>query len=81
GTLLAPSAVVFNDLEGAKNDSYTIPTAAGFDYLVNGSIVQPGAYHGEGSVTVTAIARPGFTLSPDAITRWEYEFTQGGSVL
>ena len=49
----------------ATGASYTIPSTAGVDYLVNGAVAPAGTYNAAdgATVTVTAQAQPGFSLT------------------
>ena len=53
--------------------SYTIPTVAGVDYLVNGSVKAAGTYTATTNITVTAVAKTGYVLSGTAT--WTKDFT------
>jgi hypothetical protein len=72
-TEVTPGAVTFDDLCGTENDTYTIPTTTGVDYQVSGVTKAADTYDGSGSVTVTAVAQDGFTLT--GTTEWSHTFT------
>lgn len=67
-----PSAPQFTDEDGAANDTYTIPETEGVEYLVDGEVVAAGTYAGEGTVTITARALPGYKLAGDV--EWTFTF-------
>jgi hypothetical protein len=71
---IAPPAVVFVDAVGTANDSYSIPSTTGVDYLVGGKVVSGGTYPGTGTVTVTAKAQTGYVLAPGAPASWTATF-------
>jgi serine protease len=41
GILATPLSPVFTDVDGTANDTYTIPTTEGIDYLVGGILLLP----------------------------------------
>lgn len=69
-----PASVTFNDVDGTQNDTFTIPSVAGVDYLVGGNVLPPGTYPGTGTVTVTARAQPGYVLAAGASSTWTGTF-------
>jgi hypothetical protein len=69
---VTPTPVTFNDACGTDHDTYTIPTKFGVVYKVGGNIKTPGTHKGQGSITVTAVALPGFTLT--GATSWSNTF-------
>ncbi|WP_414698815.1 S-layer homology domain-containing protein, partial [Paenarthrobacter nitroguajacolicus] len=69
-----PAPVVFTDVDGTKDDTYTIPTTAGVEYLVGGNVVAAGTYPGSGTVTVTAKAVTDYVLADGATPEWAHEF-------
>ncbi|WP_426976342.1 hypothetical protein ACQCSU_16490 [Pseudarthrobacter sp. O4] len=73
-TAVSPAAVTFTEKEGTKGDTYTIPTKSGVDYLIGGKVVSAGTYQGTGKVTVTATARTGYVLAPNAASSWTLTF-------
>jgi|GEM_PF-994088 len=72
-TQATPAPVTFHDACGYADDTYTIPTTTGVNYQVNGITKAAGTYHGSGTVTVTAVAQNGYTLS--GTTTWSHTFT------
>jgi hypothetical protein len=68
-----PSAVTFNDVCATVNDTYTIPSTTGVVYKVNGQVVAAGSHTATGTVTVTAEALMGYTLT--GTTTWTHTFT------
>ncbi|WP_344672539.1 S-layer homology domain-containing protein [Pseudarthrobacter polychromogenes] len=68
------AGVVFSDLDGTKDDSFTVPVSEGVEYLVGGEVTAPGAYRGSGTVTVTARAVTDYVLAPGAAAEWSHEF-------
>lgn len=73
-TAVTPAAVTVTDKDGTTGDTYTIPAKSGVDYLVDGKVVSAGTYPGTGTVTVTAKARAGYALAPDAVSSWSTTF-------
>lgn len=73
-TEVTPAAVTFTDKDGTTGDTYTIPTKTGIQYLVDGKVVSAGTYTGAGKVTVTAKARTGYVLAPNALSSWTLTF-------
>ncbi|UKA55556.1 excalibur calcium-binding domain-containing protein [Arthrobacter sp. FW305-BF8] len=69
-----PAEVAFADADGTANDTFTVPSSAGVDYRLNGETVPAGTYPGTGTVTVTAAAKEGFVLAPDAAASWTATF-------
>ncbi|WP_461174156.1 FG-GAP-like repeat-containing protein [Arthrobacter sp. Z1-9] len=67
-----PAAVVFTDNDGTNQDTYTIPTTDGVDYLVNGSVVAAGTRAATGTITVTAKAKTDYVLT--GTTEWTTTF-------
>jgi len=67
-----PLAVTFTDEDGTKNDSYTIPSADGVEYLVGDEVVEAGTYPGTGTIKVTARAKDGYVLT--GTTSWSHTF-------
>lgn len=68
--MATPAAVTFKIGQGTLSDTFTIPTAAGVDYLAGGKVLPAGTYPGAGTVTVTAQAKPDYVLTPGALTTW-----------
>ncbi|MET3932831.1 hypothetical protein [Arthrobacter sp. OAP107] len=71
---VTPAAVVFTDKDGAAEDTYTIPTIEGVEYLVGGKVVDSGTYRGAGEVTVMARAQTDFVFKSGAVTEWTDRF-------
>lgn len=72
-TTVTPAAVTFKDDCGTANDTYTIPITTGVDYQINGATVAAGDYPASGTVTVSAVAQAGYTLT--GTTEWSQDFT------
>ncbi|MFE4197883.1 glycoside hydrolase family 3 protein [Paenarthrobacter sp. NPDC056912] len=73
-----PVDVTFTDRPGHGQDAFTIPAVAGVKYLINGKEVAAGSYRKpNGTVTVTAAARPGYVFTGGAVTQWSHTFTTG----
>lgn len=72
GAIAAP--VQFTDKIGAPNDTYTVPSAAGVEYLVAGKVVPAGTYPGTGSVTVSSRATAGYALVAGNASIWTHTF-------
>ena len=70
-----PVPVQFDDRIGAPNDTYTVPSAAGVEYLVTGNVVAAGTYPGAGTVTVTARATAGYALVAGNAASWNHTFS------
>ncbi|MDO5684143.1 MAG: hypothetical protein Q4G46_15130, partial [Propionibacteriaceae bacterium] len=53
-----------------------IPTTQGVSYLINGQAVEAGAHQVSKaeSVTVSAVAQPGYVLADGAASTWNYTF-------
>lgn len=72
GESVTPIAPTFDD----EADEYTIPVQTGVDYQIGGSTVAAGTYSVgdvDTSVTVTAVAQSGYTLT--GTTEWTGVFT------
>lgn len=69
-TATAPTKV---DLCGTPNDTYTIPVTTGVTYKVNNTVKTAGTYSGSGTVTITAVANPGYVLTGQ--TSWTLTFS------
>lgn len=54
--------------------TYTIPQSIGVDYYVNGIKTASGNYPGQGTVTITAIPKSGYSLL--GATFWEFTFSE-----
>ncbi|MDV8146972.1 S8 family serine peptidase [Arthrobacter sp. B10-11] len=70
-----PAAVQFTDNLGTPNDTYTVPSATGVEYLVAGKVVAAGTYTGAGFVRVDARALAGFTLVAGNAATWSHTFS------
>lgn len=70
---VTPQAVTFTDEDGTADDVYTVPRTPGVQYVVDDAVVAPGTYPGAGTVTVTARALAGFTLTGTAT--WSHTFS------
>lgn len=46
-----------------NGNTLTVPSTSGVDYLLNGKVVAPGTYPVTGTVTVTVVAKTGYTLT------------------
>ncbi|WP_427133485.1 hypothetical protein [Pseudarthrobacter sp. S9] len=73
-TTVSPAAVAFTDTDGIKDDTYTVPTKTGVQYLIEGKEVSAGTYPGTGKVTVTAKARTGYVLASNVPSSWTMTF-------
>ena len=62
------------DAYGTADDTYTIPSATGVQYRVDGADVAAGTYPGTGTVVVTAVAQSGYELTAGP-TSWSLPFT------
>lgn len=69
-----PAPVQFTDRIGAPNDTYTVPSTAGVEYLVAGNVVPAGTYPGAGSVTVSSRATAGYALVDGSVSVWGFTF-------
>lgn len=72
-TPVTATAPTFTDQDGTASDTYTIPSKTGVEYLVGGVVKAAGTYPASGTVTVTARATPGYTLS--GTTTWSATFS------
>lgn len=72
-TLVTPKAPVFTDKVGTANDTVSIPTQTGVEYLINGVVLTAGSHSATGTVTVVARAKAGFGLG--GTTQWSFKFT------
>lgn len=71
---VAPSPVVFRDLDGSAKDTFTVPAVKGVEYLLGGVVVTAGTYPAIGTVTVTARAAKDYVLASGATTKWTFVF-------
>lgn len=70
---VAPDAPGFVDPCGAERDVVQVPRVIGVDYRAGGTVLAPGANVATGTVTVVAVARPGYALVGPA--QWTHTFT------
>jgi ribosomal protein L34 len=79
GILATPLAPVFTDLDGTANDTYTIPTTEGIDYLAGEEVVPAGTYPGWlwHATTIAAREQPHYAITPGAESLWQYFFMTG----
>lgn len=74
---VAPAEVAFHDRPGRGQDGYEIPEVQGVDYLLDGEVLQPGAYRSRNDVTITAVPQDGYTFVEGVVTEWTSAFTTG----
>jgi hypothetical protein len=72
--LVSPAEAKFTDNDGTAQDTYTIPTTPGVQYLVGDNAMAAGTYPGTGTVTVTARAQTDYSLTPGAPASWTATF-------
>lgn len=70
---VTPAGVQFKEQCGTANDQYYIPTSTGAQYLVDNKVISSGWHQGVGTVSVTAQATQGHTLS--GTKSWSHHFT------
>ncbi|MBC7868771.1 hypothetical protein H7X69_01150 [Candidatus Saccharibacteria bacterium] len=70
---VAPTAPTFVDKVGIVNDTYTVPSTVGVEYMVGGVVVAAGTYPAKGKMTVVAKAKTGFVLK--GASTWTRQFT------
>ena len=70
-----PAPVTFTDTK--KKDSYTIPSAPGISYVVDGKVAKAGEHRVPrgGTVTVTAVAAEWYFIPADATASWQHTFS------
>lgn len=76
--LLTPTSPTFRDRLGTASDQLVIPSQVGVKYQLAGVDITAGTYDNtkaSGTVTVTAIARPGYTLTPAAPAAWTWTYS------
>ncbi|UJP40846.1 fibronectin type III domain-containing protein [Cellulomonas palmilytica] len=61
--LVTPAVPTSVDDYGTADDTFTIPSATGVEYSVDGDVLPAGTYPGAGTVVVTATATAGYALS------------------
>ncbi|WP_406636686.1 S-layer homology domain-containing protein [Pseudarthrobacter quantipunctorum] len=71
---VSPDAVIFEDNDGTKEDTFTVPVSAGVEYLVGETVTAAGTYPGSGIVSVTARAKTDYVLAQGASAEWSHEF-------
>jgi serine protease len=71
---VTPAAVVFSDKDGTAQDTFTVPTTAGVEYLVGNQVRAAGTHPGTGTVTVTARAKADYILTEGAAAEWTATF-------
>lgn len=77
--VVTPAPVVFNDGPFMAQDSYTVPSTAGVEYLLwGGDSLAPGAHQGFGATKVWAQAKPGYLLLAGSTTEWSTYFSTKG---
>lgn len=74
---VVPAEVVFHDRPGRGQDDYEIPEAQGVDYVLDGRVLEPGAYRSRSDVTITAVPQDGYAFVDGAVTEWASAFTTG----
>lgn len=74
-TLAYPDSVTRSDQPGKSNDTYTVPSSEGVEYVMNGQVIQAGTYPAEGNVIIDARPMQGYMFIPDADTRFDYTFS------
>ncbi|MEX5257850.1 fibronectin type III domain-containing protein [Kocuria arenosa] len=72
--VVTATAATFADKSGTTYDRYTIPAKTGVQYYVNGVAKAAGTYKGTGTITVTAKAKTGYTLT--GTTSWKRTFSK-----
>jgi hypothetical protein len=70
---VTPAEPTHTDMCGTDEDTYFIPTTDHVSYQINGQTVAAGEHVGSGSVTINAVADPGYVLA-GTIT-WTFTFT------
>ncbi|WP_458112894.1 S8 family serine peptidase [Arthrobacter sp. R1-13] len=73
-TGVVPAPVQFTDKIGTPNDTYTVPSAEGVEYVVAGSVVAPGTYPGVGALRVDARATHGYAIVTGSVASWTVTF-------
>ncbi|MEX5257851.1 InlB B-repeat-containing protein [Kocuria arenosa] len=70
--VVTATAATFSDKSGTTYDRYIIPAKTGVQYYVNGVAKAAGTYKGTGTITVTAKAKTGYTLT--GTSTWKRTF-------
>lgn len=79
-TDVLPTATPTAPASDLVNKTYTIPSVAGVDYLVDGSVVRAGTYTATAEiVTITAQAQRGYVLDANATTNWTVVFSSSAT--
>lgn len=74
-TDVAPTATPQAPASDLVNKTYTIPSVAGIDYLVDGAMVRAGTYTATtDTVNITAQAQRGYVLDANATASWTIVF-------
>ncbi|UKA53452.1 VCBS repeat-containing protein [Arthrobacter sp. FW305-BF8] len=71
---VTPASAEFVDEDGTAEDTYTVPSTDGVEYLVGDKVVEAGTYPGSGTVTVTVRAKTDYVLKVGAVTEWSATF-------
>jgi serine protease len=71
---VTPAAVVFTDKDGTAEDTYTVPSTEGIEYLLGDTVVEAGTHQGTGAVTVKARAKTDYVLAAGATFEWSATF-------
>lgn len=69
-----PAEVTFSDKDGADDDTLTVPSLQGVEYVRDGSVLAAGVHAGSGTITVSARAVAGYTLMAGATAEWTHKF-------
>lgn len=80
----SPSIISVTPLAPSFNYSlrtYTIPTTTGVDYFVNGAKTIAGKYPGSKTVTITATAQSGYSISGTSSWTKVFHVVKGGDML
>ena len=67
--------VIFVDKDGTADDSFTIPSVNGVEYVVRGAALSAKTYSGTGTVTATARAMNGYALTLGTADTWSHTFS------
>ncbi|MET3176378.1 UNVERIFIED_ORG: subtilisin family serine protease [Arthrobacter sp. UYCu721] len=71
---MTPAPVTFTDLDGMAEDSYTVPTSEGVQYMLGDAAIVAGTHPGSGTVSVIATAAEGYILADEAVKEWTHTF-------
>ncbi|WP_349034904.1 hypothetical protein [Pseudarthrobacter sp. SORGH_AS 212] len=72
---VTPAAVTFTDKAGTSEDTFTIPTKAGVEYVVGDLVKAAGTYPASGTVSVRARATTDYVLAAGAAVEWSQTFS------